>query len=288
MASALLGHYQNIVTLHVHGLLQDYGMNLWQRMEIVAHKATNVGSLRSINNTLEVVEDNGVNFVLRYAPALSEKTKQPKLNTKVSPFSPPDEALLVESIDDNYNLVLNKFNVLPCHGLLTTKTFVEQTELLKLEDFQAISQVLQQVDGFIFFNGGQRAGASQQHRHFQLVPKDLGFGELPVSPVIEQWHSHKLKHVFPFAYRSYWLPDYTAETLLDAWLKMEFSWQPYNLLITRQWMLVIPRAQESVHGISVNSLGFAGALLVTTDEQRRYVYDHGPMHILAQVSRPAG
>jgi ATP adenylyltransferase len=35
----------------------------------------------------------------------------------------------------------------------------------------------------------------------------------------------------------------------------------YNLLVTRQWLLWVPRSQEFFEGISINALGFAGALL---------------------------
>jgi hypothetical protein len=41
----------------------------------------------------------------------------------------------------------------------------------------------------------------------------------------------------------------------------------YNLLFTREWMLIVPRKQEEFEKISVNSLGFAGALLVKNQQQ---------------------
>jgi hypothetical protein len=40
----------------------------------------------------------------------------------------------------------------------------------------------------------------------------------------------------------------------------------YNLLLTRQWMLLVPRRHECFAGISLNALAFAGALL-TRDRQ---------------------
>ena len=41
----------------------------------------------------------------------------------------------------------------------------------------------------------------------------------------------------------------------------------YNLLATRDWMLVVPRARETWNSISVNALGFAGALLVRSEDE---------------------
>ena len=36
---------------------------------------------------------------------------------------------------------------------------------------------------------------------------------------------------------------------------------PYNLLFTRRWMLLVPRSKEFFESISVNAIGFSGALL---------------------------
>lgn len=59
---------------------------------------------------------------------------------------------------------------------------------------------------------------------------------------------------------------------------------PYNLLATREWMLLVPRSTECFHGISVNALGFAGALLVRDAEQLALLERHGPMTALRAVA----
>ena len=59
---------------------------------------------------------------------------------------------------------------------------------------------------------------------------------------------------------------------------------PYNLLITRQWMLLVPRARESYADISVNALGFAGSLLVLDAGQLLRVKETGPMTVLTEVA----
>ena len=58
----------------------------------------------------------------------------------------------------------------------------------------------------------------------------------------------------------------------------------YNLLITREWMLVVPRSRDSFKSISINSLGFAGALLVKNEKQRQTLLKYKPMNILKKVS----
>jgi ATP adenylyltransferase len=59
---------------------------------------------------------------------------------------------------------------------------------------------------------------------------------------------------------------------------------PYNLLVTRQWMVVVCRRQDRYQSIPVNSLGFAGSLLVKDETQLALVKQLGPMTILQQVA----
>ena len=58
----------------------------------------------------------------------------------------------------------------------------------------------------------------------------------------------------------------------------------YNLLVTGEWMLVVPRSYENFYSISVNSLGFAGALLVKNQEQMNIIKEQKPLTILRHVA----
>jgi ATP adenylyltransferase len=60
---------------------------------------------------------------------------------------------------------------------------------------------------------------------------------------------------------------------------------PYNLLTTREWMLLVPRREECFESISINSLGFAGALLVRSDRQMQILRNAGPMKLLQHVAK---
>jgi ATP adenylyltransferase len=73
---------------------------------------------------------------------------------------------------------------------------------------------------------------------------------------------------------------------MEVWRKLEYQFQAFNLLVTQNWMLVIPRRAESFDGISVNSLGYAGALLVKTEQELIRLKRQGPMALLAEVSQP--
>ena len=39
---------------------------------------------------------------------------------------------------------------------------------------------------------------------------------------------------------------------------------PYNILITNEWIAIIKRKNDHIHGFSINGLGFAGYLLAVS------------------------
>jgi ATP adenylyltransferase len=63
--------------------------------------------------------------------------------------------------------------------------------------------------------------------------------------------------------------------------------QPYNLLISERWMLLVPRSREHFEEVSVNALGFAGSLLVPDHDRLQRVRAVGPMRVLQRVTGPA-
>lgn len=86
-------------------------------------------------------------------------------------------------------LVLNKFAIVPEHFLLITRHFKPQTHLLEADDLDATYACIRAYHNygdvknigsqgvveegrelFAFFNCGEHSGASQPHRHLQLLP----------------------------------------------------------------------------------------------------------------------
>jgi len=61
---------------------------------------------------------------------------------------------------------------------------------------------------------------------------------------------------------------------------------PYCFLTTREWMLLVPRTQESFADISLNALAFAGSLFVRNEEQLERLRATGPMNALRTVTLP--
>jgi ATP adenylyltransferase len=63
---------------------------------------------------------------------------------------------------------------------------------------------------------------------------------------------------------------------------------PYNLLVTRRWMMLIPRRREHAQGISVNALGYAGSLFVRDGAALQALRETGPLGLLREVGLPPG
>jgi ATP adenylyltransferase len=102
---------------------------------------------------------------------------------KPDPFENPPADLLVIALprkDPSHNLVLNKYPVIPNHSIIATKTSKPQTDILEEDDLAITHACLRAwSEGsshdsprrlFAFFNSGEHSGASQPHRHLQLLP----------------------------------------------------------------------------------------------------------------------
>src|SRR5207237_2327023 len=66
-------------------------------------------------------------------------------------------------------------SVLREHLLIVTKQYEDQRTLLTERDFEALAIAMRDAEVLGFYNGGQEAGASQTHKHLQVVT-------LPLSP----------------------------------------------------------------------------------------------------------
>jgi ATP adenylyltransferase len=62
--------------------------------------------------------------------------------------------------------------------------------------------------------------------------------------------------------------------------------QPYNLVVTHEWMLVVPRARDRFEDISVNSLAFAGSFFVRDAAHAHKIAAARPMNVLKSVAMP--
>lgn len=283
---------------------------LWTRVIEQTQHALTCGALRSIPTHHEIVEQDGVQFLVRILANLKRKEKAAQQQAQkasisgnvINPFLPYEEDLFVSDLSATHLCLLNKFNVVDYHLLIITRAFEEQERLLTLQDFTALWTCLVEYDGLAFYNAGKNAGASQPHKHLQLIPLPLWSEDGAIG--IESWlasveFNSTIATIpnLPFAHGLMCLSNQiqslvtAAEetlacysTLLDALGLREGD--AYNLLATRNWILIVPRSQDSFASISVNSLGFAGSLFVRDETQMQILKDQQPMTILTQVAVP--
>ncbi len=276
---------------------------LWSEIKRQTQFALTCGALQPIQTVYEWVEQENVRFLVRVLTNIQRKEGATQQRSKdFNPFLPYDPNLFVADLSSTHLVLLNKFNVMDYHILIVTRAFAAQDSLLTLADFQALAIGLAEIDGLGFYNGGQIAGASQRHKHLQIVP--LPFvpdgSPLPLEPLMLETsginaklpYRHAIAHLNPLDFAQ---PFAIAETLLQHYQKLlrdlnllidADATEPtgaYNLLVTRQWMCVVPRSQESISGIPVNSLGFTGALLVKNQAQLAQLKALGPFTVLTEV-----
>ena len=296
--------------------------SLWHKVVWATDRALACGALEPIPTSFEFVEDGGVRFLVRIVTRLAHKPRAPMesdtdSSRRPNPFLPYDPAMFVADVSQTHVALLNKFNVLEHHVLIVTRAFEHQQSPLNLADFEALWKCMAEYESLGFYNSGTAAGASQPHKHLQLVPLPLAAsgppvpieallrpaslpGEIAQVPVLPFAHM-----VAPLAPRLAERPHQAARTSFDQYRAMldrlgfvarrqdgqDRITAPYNLLLTRQWMLLVPRIRERFHSISLNALAFAGALLVRNEEELGRLKIRGPMAALVHTAgrpRPPG
>ena len=269
------------------------------------------GALQSIQTESEIVQQAGVDFLVRRIANLRRKDQARFAAAAAedsNPFLPYDPALYLGDIGPRHAAVLNKFNVVAKHLLLVTRAFVHQEQLLDKDDFAAAWFCLSELGGLVFYNGGREAGASQTHKHLQWVglplteqgpdlPIEVLFGQIINGDGIAR--SAGLPFVHGIAACDQVLGDLGGDREALVKLSLELYHEmlrqvglapigtrqsgPYNLLLTRRHMLLVPRSEEFVEGISLNALAYAGAFLVRSDVHLERLRSIGPLAVLSRA-----
>jgi ATP adenylyltransferase len=294
---------------------------LWQSILRTTGQALATGALRSFPTDRVFIEDGGIRFFIRIMAALRQKAdarsrqdESAQAGRNIDPFLPPEKDLTVTDVTDTHIAVLNKYNVVDHHLLIITRHYEDQRTLLTLRDFEALWICMAEYTGLCFYNGGREAGASQEHKHLQMVPLPLApEGPLvPIAPLLPRSfamgvpgtvpglpfrHSFvRLRHAIAERPRETALEtfDLYADMLsrvgMDAPRAAGLSLQslPYCLILTREWMLLVPRSREHVEDISLNSLAYAGSFFVANAQLFERLKGFGPMHALKAAAFPHG
>jgi len=261
---------------------------LWEQAGALRVRGEAGGAVAPLAHRVDTFDADGIAWNLRVLTGAA-----PRPATAPDPFLPPyDERLHVADLGRNHALLLNKFPVLPGHLLVVTTRDAPQTAFPDPGDFAATAPLLAGPPALAFYNGGHESGASQPHRHLQAVSLPLGPAPdpVPTAPWIEAAADGS---PLPFPGAATRLPTglwnrgdvgaalhATGAALLRRCGRDPADPGAFNLLFTRAWMLAVPRTVRKYRNVAVNSLGYAGAMIVKSEEGLRTLHSAGPLDIL--------
>ena len=274
---------------------------IWSNALEISRKALESGALIPLNTIKYKANYRNLDYELRFLrPPIPKYLIEygPKLN----PFIPWDSRLEIKAINDKHILILNKYPVQLGHMLLITNTWKAQNGWLSIEDFEAIVNVDNDTSGLWFFNSSKEAGASQPHRHFQLLPRHYNDNICPRY----EWFCSLLNNNININYISkisksisikprYKNKKNCAIDLFNSYKIMVRDMglgeinvnikplKPYNLLLTSEWIAMITRLKDRSNGFNINALGFAGYFLGTKKSNIDMLIKFGPEEILKGV-----
>ncbi len=276
-------------------------------IEMAVARARQLGAVAPIATTAAPVEEDGVTLQLLTVTPEGRSIRKPINRGRAedhNPFLPYEEDLHVADLGADHVAILNKFPVTPGHLLIITRDFEEQTSLLTERDFMALAQAMSGVDGLVLFNGGSGAGASQRHKHLQLIPGQSAYIE-PWLDLERSGNGIREAEGLGFRHAYHTLdgvgfedPHTAGSRLFDAYGELlghlglspeNDTLPPYNLLATRRWLMAIPRTttfwERDGMKIAVNAISFSGSMLVYYQELEPIIREVGMRRILAEVTR---
>lgn len=262
-------------------ILKDDASNMEYELKIVEALAVRPNNRAVEPGVQEKVTDDHVNEVLKKNPFLR----------------PEPELTIVESLLDNYRLILNKYPNTKYHFLLVTKEFTPQDSLLKPIELLLVKTILDNLNGklksigsrskyFSFFNSGPESGYSQYHKHiqFMLLPEDFKVYQDDVVRNVDFYYpneiderksplfnakcsfKHSILKLAPINTEDdvenednlALLYMFLIRRVLNIAKEFNIDQISYNLIIMNDWMMVVPRRSAKYENIWQNSLGFMG------------------------------
>lgn len=173
------------------------------------------------------------------------------------------------------------------HLLLHTVAFRPQTENLDLSDFEATVKVLRQLQHpyIAFYNCGEEAGSSQGHKHLQLIPKPDadGFELFPDKRETREVLSSGDQPLQPPASLNIPFVCYVASLApaqagsdvfsiyrrcLELCLSASDEIRGHNMVMTSNWICVVPRRHRGRMRVPANAMGMMGMLWLGTRTER--------------------
>ena len=275
----------------------------WKKALEVSFSAEENGALVPLETIkLNIGPNYQKGFELR--KLVGEFPKQIKNNQLYqNPFKPYDKRLFIDNINNSHILILNKFPVQKGHMLLITKEQEPQDGWLSPNDFKSLLNVDIDSSGLWFFNSSSASGASQAHRHLQLLPRAINDVDCPRNDWFNSLIQSKSKatilersiEVVPrIRNKSPEDYKYLYQKYIDLSVKLKIGTpeldnkplKPYNLVICKNWISVIRRSKEIGCTFNINGLGFAGYLLSTSSKSSAIFEKIGGEAIISEVVDP--
>ncbi|CEI38614.1 hypothetical protein FVEN_g4826 [Fusarium venenatum] len=294
--------------------------NLPELVKTTFTKARSEGDLHYFPTQVAVLNVDSIPFQLRFSPSLANKPKPPpkdisKPQKPFDPFESPLPALKVSDLGPSHYCVLNKFAIVPEHFILATKDFKPQTHVLEESDLEATLACIEAYEAarrteaeqghrdgalgggdglYAFFNCGDHSGASQPHRHIQLLPiarmKDGFEIDTPWTVLADQlkvkvapfttfaedinlnMSGTELHAIYLRLYRKACkaVASYTKDTTHEGEAPTEGpTLISYNMAMTKSTLVICPRLAEGVKlqsqdGDILGTVAFNGTLLAGT------------------------
>jgi ATP adenylyltransferase len=271
---------------------------LVERAVEIGHQS---GALVPIATDLQVVVEGDLRFPVRVLGHVDKKLADPTTTAtsgSTNPFLPYDPNLFVGDVSQTHACLLNKYPIIEGHLLVVTRSFQEQETILNQSDFRAAWRCLSEVDGVVFYNSGPVAGASQPHKHMQLIPHppEPHAASLPLTRLFRHGLPFKAAHVvydrpqvafdetFAGGLQRRYVEMLQSLGLLDPKVSTP---KPYNLLMTREFMMVVPRRAECVEEMSINAMGFMGSIFVRDQAQLKRLLEFGIVNALEHAAGKA-
>jgi ATP adenylyltransferase/5',5'''-P-1,P-4-tetraphosphate phosphorylase II len=210
---------------------------------------------------------------------------------------------VIGTINSTHILALNIYPVFrPQYLLLTFDSYRSQSEALDLQDVEASWDFLCTEGGedyYVMYNCAQEAGCSRNHKHVQILQKpeisspESGFRFFPD---IEE---HKTMTKVPYVYFLQYFNQRISMEAIEVFgiyrevlrkcrktlgIKKddEETVCPHNVVLTKNWMLVIPRRTGTYKGVMVNAAGMMGMPTVANEELFAIWREIGPSKALSE------
>ena len=208
----------------------------------------------------------------------------------------------VLTIGSTHLLAVNKFPAARPHLLILTQDgFRRQYEALNRDDISAAWQVLSSltIRSLLLFNCGIDSGCSRMHKHMQIFPA-------PESDTFSLWPDsadpqvqanlpfkafvHRFQNGFPPAdaiLGIYQALVRRAERAVGHAARDGEPAIPHNVIMDRNWLVVVPRRSAAWNGADTNAAGMLGMVWVQSEDRMNVWLERGPANVLAHLGVPA-